>query len=266
MIRPRIIPSLLLRGTGFVKTTRFAEPRYLGDPINILRIFNEKEVDEIVVLDIAATPNNAEPNYELLRDLAGECFMPLAYGGGIRNLDQISRILQLGVEKVVINTAAVTRPEFIREAAQLAGSQSVVASIDTKRTLFGGHEVVTQCGKIRTGLDPVELAKTLEDRGIGEILLNSIDRDGTMSGYDLRLIRRVAGAVKIPVIAAGGAGSVTDIRQAFVEGRASAAAAGSLFVYTGPYKAVLINVPSQEQLNREVFAFLEQGTRTSLPA
>ena len=263
MTRPRIIPCLLLSGSGFYKTVRFKRPRYLGDPINILRIFNEKEVDEIVILDIAATPNNREPDYAYLKDLASECFMPLAFGGGIRSVDQVSRILELGAEKVVMNTAALGDPTLVEAAARVVGSQSVVISIDVRKDLFGRYEVVTFGGCRRTGRSPADVAQQMEQCGAGEILLNSVDRDGLMAGYDLRLVRQVCCRVRIPVVACGGAGSVDHIREVISEGKASAAAVGSFFVFTGPYRAVLINVPSQEELEARVYSQIPRASAHS---
>lgn len=243
MIGIRIIPCLLLRHQGLVKTVRFKEPKYLGDPINILKIFNDKEADEIVFLDITATPERKPPPFKLLEKVAGEAFMPLAYGGGIRSLAMIRTILGLGVEKVILNSYAVENPHFIREAAEVVGSQSVVVSIDVKKNWRGQAQVVTQSGQRVTALEPVAWAVEMEKQGAGELLLNAVDRDGMMQGYDLELIRRVTQAVGIPVVACGGAGSVADLAQA-VRAGAGAAAAGSLFVFQGPHRAVLISYPA----------------------
>lgn len=249
MIRPRVIPALLLKGQGLVKTVRFKDPRYLGDPINIVRIFNDKEVDELIFLDITATPDQRRPAFELLGKITSECFMPLGYGGGIRSLDDVKMLLGLGVEKVILNTAAVERPELVSEVAAYAGSQAVVVSMDVKRSLLGKYEVFTHCGTKGTGLDPVRHAQEMERRGAGELFVNSIDRDGTMQGYDLDLVRRVAEAVDIPLVACGGAGKVEHLAEAIRAG-ASAAAAGSLFVFQGPLRGVLIRYPSREELSR----------------
>lgn len=248
MLIPRVIPCLLLKGLGLVKTRRFKDPVYLGDPRNTIKIFNEKEVDELVVLDILATREGREPNYELLSEMTSECFMPLGYGGGITNLKQMEKILQLGVEKVVVNSHAVKKPELITEAAKVFGGQSVVVSIDVKQSLWGRYEVVTRGGGQKTGLDPVEFALRMEGAGAGEILLNSVDLDGSMAGYDIRLIQKVSHAVSVPVIACGGGGRIEDFRQAVHEGGASAVAAGSMFVFQGKHRAVLINFPKREQL------------------
>ncbi|GAB4503734.1 MAG: AglZ/HisF2 family acetamidino modification protein [Anaerolineales bacterium] len=249
MIRPRVIPALLLKGQGLVKTVKFKDPKYLGDPINIVRIFNEKEVDELIFLDITATNESRRPPFEMLGKITSECFMPLGYGGGIRSLEDVKTLLGLGIEKVILNTAAVELPELVSEAAAYAGSQAVVVSMDVKRSLLGKYEVFTHSGAKGTGLDPVRHAQEMEKRGAGELFVNSMDRDGTMQGYDLDLIRRVAQVVGIPVIACGGAGNVQHLAEAIQSG-ASAAAAGSMFVFQGPLRGVLISYPSQEELRR----------------
>jgi cyclase len=251
MIRPRVIPCLLLRNEGLVKTVRFKDPKYLGDPINIVRIFNDKEVDELVFLDILATVENRPPNFELLGKITSECFMPLGYGGGIRTLEDVKRLLAIGVEKIVLNTSAVENPSLIRAAADYAGSQAVVISIDVKKTMFGKYEAYTRGGRKSTGLDPVRFAVEMEKQGAGELFLNSIDRDGTMQGYDLDLIRRVADSVSVPVVACGGAGNIQHLAEAIGAG-ASAAAAGSMFVFQGPLRGVLISYPAQEELKRAI--------------
>jgi cyclase len=250
MLRVRVIPCLLLRNGGLVKTVKFSEPRYVGDPINAVKIFNEKEVDELVFLDISATAAGREPNFDLVRDIASEAFMPFSYGGGISSVDQVRRLVGLGVEKVVLNSAAVARPDFIREAASLAGSSSVVVSIDAKRSLLGRYETVTRNATKRSGLDPVDWARQAADLGAGEIFINAVDRDGTMQGYDLQLVRRIAEAVSIPVIACGGAGNLAHLREAVDEGGASAVAAGSFFVFHGKHRAVLITYPEYRELEQ----------------
>ncbi len=247
---PRVIPCLLLRSRGLVKTTRFKDPTYLGDPRNTIKIFNEKGVDELVFLDITATTEKRGPNFELISEITSECFMPLGYGGGVRNLNQMEKLFKLGVEKVSINTYAAKNPMFISEAARVFGSQSVVVSLDVKRNLLGKYEIMVEAGKRKSGLEPVTFAKQMEEAGAGEIMLNSIDRDGTMQGYDLELIRRVTSAINIPLIACGGAGSNEDLVQAVKQGGASAAAAGSIFVFHGRNRAVLINFPKRNELER----------------
>jgi cyclase len=248
MLRTRVIPCLLLKNRGLVKTIRFKDPSYLGDPINIVKIFNDKEVDELFFLDITATLENRRPLFDLLSKITTECFMPLGYGGGIRHLEDVKTILSLGVEKIVVNSYAVENPSFLKAAADLAGSQSVVASIDVKKNLYGEYEVFTRSGHKASGLNPVKFAVEMEKQGAGELLLTSIDRDGTMEGYDLDLIRQVSRAVSIPVVACGGAATVQDLGQVIRQGSASAAAAGSMFVFQGPHRAVLISYPTSQEL------------------
>lgn len=252
MYRARVMPCLLLKGDGLVKTVRFRQPKYVGDPINAVRIFNEKEVDELIFLDITATPERRAPPFDRLRDIASECFMPMCYGGGIRTMDHARRLFGLGVEKVSLNTAAAETPELITELATVFGSQSIIASMDVKRDWLGRPRVFTHCGTKNTGHDPVKYVREMAERGAGEVFLNSIDRDGTMGGLDLELITEVTAAVQIPVIACGGAGSVTDLAKAVAAG-ASGVAAGSLFVFTGPHRAVMIGYPSAAEM-REAFA------------
>jgi cyclase len=250
MIRPRVIPALLLKGQGLVKTIKFKDPKYLGDPINVVKIFNEKGVDEIVLLDITATPENRGPKFDMLKDIASEAFIPLAYGGGIRSMDDVRKLLSIGIEKLIMNTAAVETPALLREVADHAGSQAVVASIDVKKNFLGKYEVFTRCGQKKTGLDPVKHAVEMEKMGAGEIIINSIDRDGTMQGYDLDLVRKVADAVRVPVVACGGAGNLSHVAEVIKEGHASAAAAGSIFVFQGPLRGVLISYPSPAELKK----------------
>jgi len=257
MLRTRVIPCLLLRNGGLVKTVRFKDPKYVGDPINAVRIFNEKEVDELVFLDISATPAGRKPNLEILADIASEAFMPFAYGGGITRIEEIRQLFALGVEKVVLNTAAALTPDLVSQAASLAGSSSVVVSIDVRRGWLGRYTVVTHSGQNDLKRDPVQYAKDMEARGAGELLVNSVDQDGTMTGYDLEPIERIAKAVSIPVVAVGGAGALSHFRQAVDKG-ASAVSAGSMFVFHGRHRAVLISYPSPAELentfNRTTFA------------
>ena len=252
MLRHRVIPVLTIDERRLVKTVRFRDPRYLGDPLNAVRIFNEKEVDEIVILDIRATRRSRAPDFDFIADLASECFMPMAYGGGIATLDHVARVLALGVEKVVINTAAMESPSLVTAAAKPYGSQAVVASIDVRRGWMGRgkRDVVTRSGTKSTKRGPVELARAMEQAGAGELLLTSVVHDGKMQGYDVDLIREVTAAVSIPVIACGGAGSLADLRLAVLEGGASAASAGSLFVYQGKHRAVLVNFPAPDVRDR----------------
>jgi imidazole glycerol-phosphate synthase subunit HisF len=252
MLQTRVIPCLLLRNGGLVKTVKFKEPRYVGDPINAVKIFNDKEVHELVLLDIEASKNKRGPQFDYLSRITREAFMPMGYGGGVRNLDDIQRLLGIGFEKVIINTATLENPDFVRQAAESCGSQSVVASVDVKKTLFGGYQVASHSGRSVPIADPAAWAAHLQGLGAGEILLNSVDRDGTFTGYDVPLIRKVASAVNVPVVAIGGAGSVQDFGVAIKQGGAAAVSAGSLFVFHGPHKAVLITYPTQEDL-RSVF-------------
>lgn len=248
MFRPRVIPCLLLRNQGLVKTTKFKDPKYLGDPINIVKIFNDKEVDELIFLDITATIENKRPPFELVEKVAGEAFMPLGYGGGIRTLEDVKTIFSLGIEKVVINSHAAEDSNFVRQVADFVGSQSVVVSIDVKMEGRGRWQVRTRSGTKATGLDLIQFAVDLEKQGAGELIVNSIDRDGTMQGYDLDLISQASSAVGIPVVACGGAGKIQDLADAVKQGSASAAAAGSMFVFHGPHRAVLISYPTSQQL------------------
>jgi cyclase len=242
------MPCLLLRNAGLVKTVKFADPTYLGDPINAVRIFNEREVDELVVLDIEASAKHREPPFALIEELAGECFMPLTYGGGVQTVEQMERIFRLGVEKICINTAAIENPQLVAEASSVFGSQSIVVSIDVKRNFWGAYQVLTNARSSATRENPIEMAIRMADLGAGEIFLNSVDRDGTMKGYDIDLIASVTSSVSVPVIACGGAGSLLDVAAAVRQGGASAAAAGSMFVFHGKHRAVLISFPEPSEL------------------
>lgn len=246
----RIIPTLLLRNRGLVKTVRFRDSTYVGDPINTVRIFNEKEVDELFFLDIDATIQKKDPPYDLIQDIASECFMPFAYGGGISSLIQIERIIKSGAEKIIINSAAFTAKGLIAEAVSRFGSSTIAVSIDVKREFLRGNIVYIKGGTLSTGKNPVDYAREMEDKGVGEILVNSIDRDGTMAGYDLDLVKGVSGAVRVPVIACGGAGKMSDFGTAFRDGGASAVAAGSFFVFHGKRRAVLITYPSYLEITQ----------------
>jgi cyclase len=241
------MPCLLLRQSKLVKTVKFENPDYIGDPINAVKIYNDKEVDELIFLDITATVEKKDPPFKIISEIASECFMPYTYGGGIHSLEDMRRIFNLGVEKIAINSYAVESPDFIRQAAKEFGNQSIVASIDVKRKLMGKYEVFTKSGTNPTGLGPVEHAKRMEEMGAGEILLTSIDRDGTWEGYDLELIKTVAEAVNVPLIVCGGAGSIEDFGKA-VDAGASACAAGSMVVYQAKNRGVLINFPKQTEL------------------
>lgn len=253
MRRIRVIPTLLLRGAGVVKTVRFSKPVYIGDPINTVKIFNEKEVDEIAVLDITATRERRPPNVARIAEIAGEAFMPLAYGGGITTVQEVEAILRAGAEKVVICSAALRVPGLVEEAARRYGSQAVVVAIDVKKALLRGPRVYLESGSVAAGDDPVRYAIRAEDAGAGEILLNSIDRDGTYQGYDLELIGSVAHAVDVPVIACGGARNIADLAQA-VQAGASAVAAGSMFVFHGATRGILVNFPEQAALRQQLYS------------
>lgn len=247
MLRTRVIPVLLLRERALVKTRRFGRFRYIGDPTNTVRIFNELEVDELCLLDISAARTRQAPEFELLRDMASECFMPLAYGGGIADLETARRIFETGFEKIVINTAATEHPDLIAQVARIYGTQAVVAAIDVGHDWLGRSGVYVRGGSRRAHRDPVAWAKTLEQRGAGEILLTSIPREGSYAGFDLDLVRAVAGAVEIPVIAHGGAGELAHLRQA-VDAGASAVALGSMVVYQKKDMGVLVNFPPPDRL------------------
>lgn len=251
MYRPRVIPCLLLSGERLVKTVRFKQPTYVGDPINAVKIFNDREVDELAILDISATRERRDPPFEHLRAIAGECFMPLSYGGGVRTIEQARQLFAIGVEKILINSAAIENPALLTAIAAEYGSQAVIAGIDVKKDWLGRVRVFSHAGGTNTGLTPVEHARTMADKGAGEILLNAIDRDGTMGGYDLELIKDVAAAVPVPLVACGGAGSIADLASA-IDAGASAVAAGSLFVFTGARRAVLINYPSPAELRAAI--------------
>ena len=245
--RPRIIPVLLIDDRDLFKTKNFGDRTYLGDPVNAVKIFNIKGVDELSILDIGATRNHREPDYEILEDIASEAFMPLSYGGGIKNVEQIRRLISIGYEKVVINSGLIGNPEMVSEGARLFGNQSIVVSIDAKMC-SDGYKAFIEDGTRNTGFSPVELAKKAEELGAGEIIINSIDHDGMMDGYDLNLVRMVSDAVSIPVTAIGGAGGADDMKKVLEEGHAHAAAAGSMFVFYGRLRAVLITAPSEKEL------------------
>lgn len=250
MIRPRIIPVLLLRDGGLVKGQKFKDHKYVGDPTNAVRIFNEKEVDELIFLDIGASNNIPKgPNFGLIADIAGEAFFPLGYGGGLENVAQIEKLFSLGIEKAIINSAAFNNPALVKEGAKLAGSSSIVVSIDVKRSIFNKYEVFINNGQTRTKTDPITFAKRMEDLGAGEIILSSINREGTGEGYDLELISAVSDSVDIPVVCLGGAGSARDLNQALESSSISGVAAGDLFVFHGKHKAVLISYISHDELS-----------------
>jgi cyclase len=247
MFRPRVIPVLLLRGKGLVKTVRFDKYKYIGDPINAVRIFNDLEADELVFLDILATPERRTVSVDLVRQIGDEAFMPFGVGGGIASVSDAMALIGAGAEKVILNSAARLQPGLIGGIAKVAGSQSVVVSVDVKKNWLGKYQSMIVSGREKTGLGPVEMARIAESEGAGEIIIHSIDRDGMMEGYDLELVRQVSEAVRIPVVACGGAGETADLRRAADAG-AHAVAAGSLFVYHGPRHAVLVNYPDKQEL------------------
>jgi cyclase len=247
MLKNRVIPSLLLYKNGLVKTTRFKKPKYVGDPINVIRIFNEKEVDELMLLDITASREFREPNYDMIEQIAGECYMPLAYGGGIRTVEQAHRIYALGVEKICLQTSAMANPKIITELAEQFGSQSVMVSIDVKRNWLGRPQIYSSSKERTFDSDWIELTKRLVDAGAGEVLLNAVDKDGTLEGPDFGLIQQLSKAINVPLIAVGGVSSLSDIKAA-VDAGASAVAAGAFFVYHGPHRAVLITYPKYSEL------------------
>lgn len=249
MRRVRIIPTLLVDSSGgLVKTVKFGKRTYIGDPINAVRIFNDKGVDELVLLDIDASREGREPNYALIGDIASEAFMPMAYGGGVTAPAQIQRLLRCGLEKVVLSTAAHENPDLLREAAGQSGAQSIVACIDVKRGPFG-PSVVTRGGKAKTRLSPREAATRAVEAGAGEIIVQSVDRDGTFEGYDEPLLASIAGRVDVPVIALGGARNLDDFHRAVAGAGCSAAAAGSMFVFQGATRGVLISYPAETELD-----------------
>lgn len=258
MLRTRVIPCLQLRGGSLVKTVNFKDPAYIGDPINTVRIFNELEVDELAFVDIEASRNGRAPDLRVLREIADECFMPLSYGGGISDMTTAEWIFSIGFEKLILNTATFTRPELVTQLARRYGSQAVIAAIDVKRSRLGRYEVAMRSGTRRDSTAPEAWARQMEERGAGEILLTSIDREGTWRGFDVVLTARVAEAVKVPVIAHGGAGCLDHIREVVSRGGASAVALGSMVVFQNRGMGVLVNFPDREALS----AALEAGRGT----
>ena len=244
MRRARVIPCLLIQGNGLVKTRKFKDPVYVGDPVNAMRIFSDKEADEIVVLDIDASKNGVEPNYELIAEMAGEAFMPMAYGGGVTSVEQVRRLIRCGIEKVVINSAAVGSLEWIREAVGIYGSQAIVGGVDVKKTLLGGYRVVIRSAIVEAPVDLDRHISNLVSVGVGEIFVSSVDRDGSMAGYDLQLIRRVTKGINVPIVVCGGAGTINHLAEGVRNG-ASAVAAGSMFVFHGKHRAVLISYSNE---------------------
>lgn len=248
MILTRVIPCLLIHNGGLVKTVKFTNPNYIGDPVNAVKLFNEKQANELLVLDIDATVNKQEPNYRLIEEIASEAFMPVCYGGGIKNVEQMKQIFKIGIEKISVSSLLFEDPDEVRVAVDSFGSSSIAVTLDVKKNLFGQYNVFIHNAQKSTGhrLDTaIDLA---EKANIGEIVVNSIDNDGMMKGYDINLIKSVSKKVPVPVVALGGAGSLQDIKEGVFIGGASAVAAGSLFVYHGPRKAVLINYPTEDKI------------------
>jgi imidazole glycerol-phosphate synthase subunit HisF len=249
MLRTRVIPCLLMKGTGLYKGTHFENHRYIGDPMNAVRIFCTKEVDELLLVDITATAEKRLIDISFVQRVAKETLMPLTVGGGIQTVEQAQALFSAGAEKILCGTAGLEKPGLVSSVAAKFGAQSIVVSIDVRRRKDGRHQVYTHSGKVLTKKEPVEWAREMEASGAGEILLNSIDGDGTAGGFDLELIKSVSAAIKIPVIACGGAGKIEDFRAAVVEAGATAVSAGSMFVFHGPRKAVLISFPEQRHLS-----------------
>lgn len=247
MLKHRVIPCLLLQNSGLVKTQKFSNPKYVGDPINTIRIFNEKEVDELLVLDINASKTKNEPNYDLIEEIAGECFMPLCYGGGVTTVEQAKRLFAIGVEKITIQTGALDDLSLVTEIAARSGNQSLVVAIDVKKNLLGQHKLYASATGKTLSQGWLDFLRSAVSAGAGEILVNSVDKDGTLGGMDLALIKSAASVCSIPLIALGGAGSLADIKAA-VEAGASAVAAGAFFIYHGPHRAVLITYPKYSDL------------------
>ena len=250
MLKQRVIPTLLLQNGGLVKTVKFANPKYVGDPINAIKIFNEKEVDELIVLDIDASKNNQEPNFELVEEFASECFMPLCYGGGIKSVEQAARLFSLGVEKVSLQTSVLDDTSLISQIAEKFGSQSVVVSVDIKKNILGSYYLYSSVtNKTIKAVGWKDFLKSVAQAGAGEILISAVDRDGLMNGMDTELISEAAAELDIPMIAIGGVGSLSDIKEA-VDAGACAVAAGSFFVFHGPHRAVLITYPKYNDIEK----------------
>ena len=246
MLRPRIIPSLLVHDKGLVKTVKFKNPKYVGDPINAVKIFNEKEVDELAIFDIDTSVLGREPDYGLIEKLANQSRMPICYGGGVKTVEQAQKIFGLGIEKIALSSSIINDPKLISEISERVGSQSVIVVMDIKKKLLGGYEIYTHNGKKSTGIDPVSFAIKVQEFGAGEIIINSIDQDGMMKGFDMNLISKIRKVVNIPVTVLGGAGSINDIKKMIRKYGIIGVAAGSLFVFKGKYKAVLINYPDRK--------------------
>lgn len=257
MLYPRIIPNLLIHKNGLVKTVNFTNPKYVGDPLNAVKIFNEKSVDELIITDIDVTFNQSEPNYGLIEKLANESRMPLCYGGGIKNISQAKKIFSLGVEKVAISSSVIENPNIVTDLAQSVGSQSVVVVLDIKKKYFSNsYELFTHNGTKKTGINPLKFIEKIKNKGVGELVINSIDRDGTMKGYDLKIIDQVRKITTLPLTVLGGAGSLEDIGNLIKKYTIIGAGAGSIFVFKGKYKAVLINYPNDQEKKRLIENYL----------
>lgn len=257
MLRPRIIPCLLIQNNGLVKTIKFKDSKYVGDPINAVRIFNEKEVDEIMIVDIDATVKKREPDYKMIENLAAECRMPLCYGGGIKTVAQVQKIFSLGVEKIAISSEAIINPSLLREISNRVGSQSLVVVLDVKKNKSGNYEIWTHNGTNNTGNEVVDFSKKLEKLGVGEVVINSIDQDGVMKGYDVELVEKVRDAIHLPLTILGGAGTLNDIGSLIEKFGIIGASAGSLFVFKGIFRAVLISYPDREAKSKLIKNFFE---------
>lgn len=249
MLRPRIIPSLLIQDNGLVKTVNFKNPKYIGDPINAVKIFNEKEVDELAIFDIDATVKGLEPNYSLIERIANQSRMPLCYGGGVKTIKQAQKIFGLGIEKIALSSSILQNPNLITEIANNVGSQSVIVVLDVKKKLLGGYELYTHNGKKATGINPFKFIEQAQNLGAGEIIINSIDQDGVMMGFDMSLIDKAREKTSLPMTVLGGAGTMDDIKKVISKHKIIGVAAGSLFIFKGKYKAVLINYPNKSEKN-----------------
>jgi cyclase len=249
MKRARIIPVLLLQNNGLYKTVKFDKAKYIGDPINAVKIFNDKQCDEIILLDILASKQNKEINYKLIEEIASECFMPLAYGGGVSKIEHIEKLLKIGIEKIILNSILLSDPSFLETAVNYYGSSTIVASVDVKKNVFGKYLVYSHASKQIPSIPLLDFLKTIENRGAGELMINSVDLDGMMTGYDMKLAQTVSESLSIPSIICGGCSSFENIKHLFLTTHISAAAAGSFFIYHGPHKAVLINYPMPKQIS-----------------
>ena len=250
MLKTRVIPVLLLHNKGLVKTVKFKSPKYIGDPINVIKIFNEKEVDELIFLDIDASKEKRGPNFKIIEDFASECFMPVCYGGGITNIEQVKKLFAIGIEKVSLNISVLTNENLIKEAVEIFGSQSIVVTIDIKKSLFGMYQVYNHSNKTTLKKPYLEYIKSIEVSGAGEILINNVDLEGTQKGYDTSLMESIVRSVSIPIIACGGVGALSDFKKVKDEAKVSAVAAGSFFVLQGKHNAVLITYPKYEELEK----------------